>query len=155
MGNAWDSCLRYTMPETKGGLTVGWDEKHLDVLQKIEFAIVSAFAEHTDLRDGEVMHALDAAVVHYRAVGPGHVPTPHRITGNAAEGPDRIYATCEYRLRRGSPEHIEGEQHLPPGTEKTAEEILFCLHKIRKSVERWSNQAGRQGYLQFIRQYVH
>jgi len=142
------------MPETKGELTVGWDEKHIDVLQNIEFAIVSVFAEHADLGDREVMHALDAAVVHYRAVERGHVPTPHRITGNAAEVFDRICATCEYRLGRGSPEHIESEQRLPPGAEKTAEEILFCLRKIRKSAERWSNQAGRQGYLQFIRQYV-
>lgn len=142
------------MPETKGGLTVGWDEKHLDVLQNIEFAIVSVFSEHADLRDPEVMHALDAAVAHYRTVGRGHVPTRHRITGKAAEVLDRIYATCEYRLGRGSPEHVEGEQPLPPGTEKTAEEILFACARFIRSVGRWSNQGGPQGYLQFVRQYV-
>ncbi|MGH8610778.1 MAG: hypothetical protein ACREYF_01710 [Gammaproteobacteria bacterium] len=140
--------------QNQGGLTVGWDEKHLDVLQNIELAIVSVFSEHADLRDREVMHALDAAVAHYRAVGRGHVPTPDRITGQAAEVLDHIYATCEYRLDRGSLEPVEAEQRLPPGTEKTTEEILFCLRKIRKSVERWSNQAGPQGYLQFVRQYV-
>lgn len=133
---------------------MGWDEKPLDVLQNIEFAIVSVFGEHADLRDREVMHALDAAVAHYRAVGRGHVPTPHRLTGKTAEVFDRICAICEYRLGRGSLEHGEGEQHLPPGADKTAEELLFCLRKIRKSVERWSNQGGPQGYLQFVHQYV-
>jgi hypothetical protein len=36
----------------------------------------------------------------------------------------------------------------------TAEEIVSCLRKIRKSVDRWNRQGGKQGYLQFIEDYV-
>ncbi len=32
--------------------------------------------------------------------------------------------------------------------------ILLCLKKLRKSVQKWTKRLGRQGYLQFMEQYV-
>ena len=46
---------------------MAFEEQYLDVLQNIEFAIVSAYREHNDLRDREVMRALDALIDFYRA----------------------------------------------------------------------------------------
>ena len=134
---------------------MGWDnDKYLDVLQNIEFAIVSVYQEHADLRDREVMHALDAAIEFYRAEMRGHTPKPHKIEGRPTVIFRRVQEMCEYRRGRSALTADDGEQRLPPGEEKTAEEILYCLRQIRKSVERWSNQAGPQGYLQFVSEYV-
>jgi hypothetical protein len=32
--------------------------------------------------------------------------------------------------------------------------IIACLKRIRKSVEKWNKQGGRQGYLTFVEQFV-
>jgi hypothetical protein len=134
---------------------MGWDnDKYLDVLQNIEFAIVSVYQEHADLRDREVMQALDAAIEFYRADMRGHTPKPHKLQGRPAVIFGRVQEMSEYRRGRAAFEDAEGQQRIPPGEEKTAEEILSCLRQIRKSVERWSNQAGPQGYLQFVSEYV-
>jgi hypothetical protein len=45
----------------------------------------------------------------------------------------------------------------PPGPAPEpikVEEILLCLKRILKSVNRWNKSAGQRGYLTFIVQYV-
>jgi hypothetical protein len=32
--------------------------------------------------------------------------------------------------------------------------IVLCLKRIRKSIDRWNKEHGRQGYLKFVSQYV-
>lgn len=39
---------------------MGFQETHLDVLQNIEFAVVSVYRDHSTLLDYSVMNALDA-----------------------------------------------------------------------------------------------
>jgi len=46
---------------------MGLEDKYLDVLQNIEFAIVSVYRKESDLSDYEVMDALDALINLYRA----------------------------------------------------------------------------------------
>ena len=33
-------------------------------------------------------------------------------------------------------------------------EIVSCLKRVRKSINRWSREAGRQGYLTFVSQFI-
>jgi hypothetical protein len=35
-----------------------------------------------------------------------------------------------------------------------ADEIVACLKRIIKSLQHWNKYGGRQGYLQFIEQYI-
>ena len=44
------------------------EDVHFDVLQNIEFAIVSVYRKQHDLRDVEVMRALDALIDVYRVL---------------------------------------------------------------------------------------
>ncbi len=37
---------------------------------------------------------------------------------------------------------------------KTHDEIIACLKRVKKSVQRWNKHGGRQGYLNFVQQYV-
>jgi hypothetical protein len=32
--------------------------------------------------------------------------------------------------------------------------IVECLKRIRKSIQRWNREGGRQGYLKFVEQFV-
>ncbi len=41
-----------------------------------------------------------------------------------------------------------------PGADKTLDEILACLKRVRKSVNYWTKESGRQGYLNFVTQFV-
>ena len=53
---------------------VALEDVHVDVLQNIEFAIVSVYRKQHALRDVEVMRALDALIDVYRAKARGHTP---------------------------------------------------------------------------------
>jgi hypothetical protein len=39
-------------------------------------------------------------------------------------------------------------------TPKTVDEIITCLKRIQKSIRRWNKEGGRQGYLNFISEFV-
>ena len=54
--------------------TMALEDTHLDVLQNIEFAIVSVYQKQNTLRDLEVMRALDALIDVYRAEARGILP---------------------------------------------------------------------------------
>ena len=47
---------------------MGFEDKDLDVLQNIEFAIVSVYRERSGLSDYNVMRALDALILTFRAL---------------------------------------------------------------------------------------
>jgi hypothetical protein len=127
------------------------EEEYLDVLQNIEFAIVSVYRERNDLRDYEVMRALDALIDFYRAEARGHIPKEFHLPEKEALVFQRVQDMCEFRLGR---ENLGSNVQAISIEKKTADEILACLRKIRKSVDRWNKQGGKQGYLQFVSEFV-
>ncbi|HEV8722457.1 MAG TPA: hypothetical protein VGW77_17715 [Candidatus Binatia bacterium] len=130
---------------------MGLEDTHLDVLQNIEFAIVSVYREHDDLVDYNVMRALDALIDVYRSESRGHTAKAVHLPEVESLVAQRVQEICEFRLGRNE---LTGEIHGTRGEITTAEEIVSCLRKIRKSVDRWNRQGGKQGYLQFIEEYV-
>lgn len=124
------------------------DDNHLDVLQNIEFAIISVYRERSDLSDYAVMRALDALIGLYRAEFRGHVKKPVSVQDEDHEVFERVQAVCEWRLGRGQNEIPVGEAG------RSVEDILTCLMKVRKSAEKWNKRGGPTGYLTFVREYV-
>ena len=127
------------------------EDTHLDVLQNIEFAIASVYRERDDLLDYHVMRALDGLIDVYRAESRGHTPKPLHLPEVESLVAQRVREMCEFRLGRNE---LTGGNQAARAEIKTAAEIVSCLRKIRKSVDRWNNQGGKQGYLQFIDEYV-
>jgi hypothetical protein len=127
------------------------EDEYLDVLQNIEFAIVSVYKEQRDLRDLQVMRALDSLIERYRAESRGHQPKQHHLPEQEHLVFERVKSICEFRLGRESL-GIKGPS--PLGETLTVDEMLACLRKIRKSAERWNRRNGRQGYLQFASQFL-
>lgn len=74
-----------------------FEEKYLDVLQNIEFGIVSVYRQHPEMLDWDALKAIETLIHEYHA------------------------------------EHLK---------------------RIRKSIELWNRRSGRQGYLDFISEYV-
>jgi hypothetical protein len=130
---------------------MGLEDTHLDVLQNIEFAIVNVYQEQGDHLDYDVMRALDALINVYRAESRGHTPKVIRLPEPESLVFQRAKDICEFRLGR---KELKTDWKIPSGEEQRVDEILACLRKIRKSVDWWNKRGGRQGYLEFVSQYV-
>ena len=131
-----------------------FEEDYLDVLQNIEFAIVSVYHEQPGLLDYEVEKALTALIRAYETetqprpfIAPALPPIPQSIY-------ERVRTMCEWRLGR------EARLLAPAGAGDASQaslsvpEIVACLKRIRKSLQKWSQRDGRQGYVRFVSEFV-
>lgn len=126
-----------------------FEDEYMDVLQNIEMAIVSVYREHNDLLDYDVDKVLNVLWTEYRNEKQGRTtPTP-RLGVNARLVYDRVKEMCEWRLGRTDIKAGKGSVRLK-SEPITVDEIMDCLKRIRKSVDLWNKQGGRQGYLYFI-----
>jgi len=123
-------------------------KEHTDFLQNIEFAIVQVWRSHPEMTNYAAMRAYEAAIAYYGAIAREHTPKTVDLTGLDATLFAEIKKMCEWRLGRSTE---TGEPELPP---LTLEETVACLRKLRKSVDYWTQQGGRQGYMRFIEKFV-
>jgi len=130
-----------------------FETKYFDVLQNIEFGIVRVYRQHNDLIDSDVEQALSGLIREYKATQFGKSFDPSKFAPLVREVYDSTRMMCEWRLGRENP--VTGED-MPFEVPKpvSVDEMIACLKRIRKSVQKWSKRGGRQGYLQFIEQYV-
>jgi hypothetical protein len=122
----------------------------MDVLQNFEAVIAAAYRAYRTILDLDVKDALDALARHYHAEEEGRTPPVLRLGDRARRIFTEVQGVCEWRLGRTSEPGDEDDaiEVLPVG------ELVACLRKLSKSVVFWSNRDGRQGYVQFIRDYV-
>jgi hypothetical protein len=122
------------------------DDRNLDVLQNLEFAVVEVWRKHPDMTDYVAQRAYEAAFDWYRAEARGHSPKPPSLSGLDQVTFDALKDVCEFRLGRGesSPGAEQGVPAVPVPV------LVDCLRELRKSVERHTKLEGRQGYLKFI-----
>jgi hypothetical protein len=127
------------------------EEEYLDVLHNIETAIISVYREKSELLDYDVDKVLNALWVAYRSEKQGATKSLPPFSANQQLVYDRVKRMCEWRLGRHPLEAKDGNQVVPIAPEPlTLDQILVCLKRIRKSIELWTKEGGRQGYLYFI-----
>src|SRR5665811_1831714 len=77
-------------------------ERHLDVLQNIEFGIVAVYRVEPSLLDVDAKDAVEALIRHYHAEEKQRTP-PNMLL---AERPERVFRSvqpfCEWRLGRSA-----------------------------------------------------
>jgi hypothetical protein len=123
-------------------------EKYQDVLQNIEFAIVSIYRENLEMTDYAVMRSLEAIINHYSAEKTGKRPRNYSLDETEKEIFRQVQSVCVWRLGRPSSFGMLGITPI------SLDEIIQCLKRILKSVEKWNKHEGIQGYLRFVSQYV-
>lgn len=132
-----------------------FEERYEDVLQNIEFGVVQVYGEHPEMTDWEALRAIEALIRAYQAETRGRQTTSPNLDPLAQEVYDSVEAMCEWRLGREMLfQDEEGEPVEIPLEPITLNEIIACLKRVRKSINRWNRRGGRQGYLTFVSQFI-
>ncbi|MBL7183063.1 MAG: hypothetical protein ISS50_01295 [Anaerolineae bacterium] len=132
-----------------------FEERYQDVLQNIEFGIVQAYRNHPEMTDWEVLSAIEALLRTYRAKAKGRQVAPPSLDPLADAVYDFVKSMCEWRLGRERPfTRKDGEPVELLVEPITLDELMACLKRVRKSINRWHRRGGRQGYLTFVSQFV-
>jgi hypothetical protein len=131
-----------------------FEEKYEDVLQNIEFAIVHTYRQMPELLDCHADAALETAIAGYAAEQQGRTPRPIALEGARLRVYEAVRNVCEWRLGREDLRIGNDTQRGEPLEPMRLDEIVSCLKRVRKSVQRWTKQGGRQGYLRFVSRYV-
>jgi hypothetical protein len=120
-------------------------EKHEATLKSIESGIVTVWRKHPEMANYAVGRAYEAAIAYYLSLAREQVPKPANLTGLDAELFDVVKEACEDCRLRGP---------IPTEPPISLEDLVACLRKLHKSVDFWTKQGGRQGYMKFIEGFV-
>lgn len=78
---------------------------------------------------------------------------PRPVRGIAKQVMESVHAMCEWRLGH-SPLQDVAERPVESPPPKSVEEIVACLKRIRTSIKLWTQKSGRQGYFNFVQQFI-
>ena len=82
-------------------MAIPFEEQYEDVLQNIEFAIVSTYRERPEeISDWSVETALETLIRAYGAEHTGRAPRPARLSEAEQAIYDAVKGMCEWRLGR-------------------------------------------------------
>ncbi len=131
-----------------------FEDRYLDVLQNLEFAVVQVARENPDLVDSNVELAIDRLIRYYSAQAKGREPrSPH-----LAPLTEKVFESVKVmaELRIGNFEIVPEDEDAPPIEIPpiTIDELIDCLRRIRKSVRFWHKQSGQRGYLNYIDNFL-
>jgi len=139
----------------RGDQGLPFEERYQDILQNIEFGIVRVYHDHPEMTDWEARTAIEALLRTYQAEAKGRQAPSPSLDPLAEEVYDFVEGMCEWRLGREKPfSDKEGKPMEFPVEPITLHELIACLKRVRKSINRWSREGGRRGYLTFVSQFV-
>ncbi|MCD0167181.1 hypothetical protein [Deinococcus sp. 12RED42] len=117
------------------------EDRLLPYLMTVELAVLGVYGAHPELTDAQVDSAFEELMRRYRAEATNHLFRPGKLDGLRAEVHDAALRNLTTMLEQ-------------PGEHPGAEELRLGLGRLRSSVKTWTREAGRQGYLRYIEQYV-
>jgi hypothetical protein len=128
------------------------EDEHLDVLQNLEFAIHAYRKDQPALLDLDVIEAFEFLIRGYGLEEQGR-PWPRTSTGDrTAALVEKCRDVCDWRLGRRTLASARTTPDDPAAV--TAAIVIQCLKRLRKSAKLWNEQGGRQGYLDYISQFL-
>jgi hypothetical protein len=126
------------------------EERFPDVLYNIEIAIKVFYQDNPNLSDFNVDNALSGLIRVYKAQMAGTSAPRLKLSEIEQELYDRVKTQCDLIIGL-EVSLIEGEENTPP---RTTGDIILCLKRIRRSINFWRNELGRQGYLNYITDFL-
>lgn len=139
---------------------MGLEDKHPDILQNIEFAIVNVYRADPDLRDNDVIKALDALISHTQRLAMGREVAPPDLPPASDAVYNAVVGILDLRNRIEEEQEEEETQKPRPrfsrALRKTTREDIYlaCLRKIHGSAKWWNRERGERGYLDFVSNYI-
>jgi hypothetical protein len=127
------------------------EDEFFDVLQNLEWAIVNEFRQDRSILDLDARDAANALVRRYEAESESRSASGAPLSDRAGRIFEAVRLICEWRLGR-APAPDKSLADLGTGVNVT--ELVLCLKRIRKSIDYWTKRNGRQGYLDFVSEYV-
>jgi hypothetical protein len=132
------------------------EEEFMDVLQNIEFALVTVYKEDEEMTDYEAEEAINSLIRLYTAEERKRNAPNLNLSGPAELAFERVKGMCELRLGR---EKLQsGDKNKEPfdsNLEPIAlNDLIACLKRVRRSIQKWNRDYGRRGYYDFVRQFV-
>ncbi len=131
-----------------------FEEQYEDVLQNIEFAIVGVYRQHSELQDYHVEKALNALLVAYQAEQQHRASDPAGFAPLVQQVYERVRSMCEWRLGREDLFVAESSADISRPSPLSLDEVVACLKRIRKSVQKWTRREGQQGYVRFVNEFI-
>jgi len=131
-----------------------FEDEYLDVLQNIEFAIVTVYRQNRDLSDYDVDKVLNALIRAYQSQQQNRDFPQPTLKPLVEQVYDRVKQICEWRLGQQKLKGNGPRSKGPAPDPISIDEVIACLKRIRKSVEIWNKQGGTRGYLQYIDQFI-
>jgi hypothetical protein len=132
----------------------GLDDKYMDTLQNIEAAVVSVYDDRSDLIDYDVEEAYDALIDHYKRRARDQTPREPSMTEKPQAVYDVVKSVCDWRMGQSVASNPLGLPDVAPSPTRSPDELVSCLRQLKKSLQGWRKRGGRQGYLNFIDQFV-
>ncbi|MCU0427626.1 MAG: hypothetical protein MUF71_18595 [Candidatus Kapabacteria bacterium] len=128
------------------------EEEFEEVLLNIELRAKLAFDETPTLTDYVVAEVYDALVLHYTAIAASRTPPKPRVReGLAMELFEQIQRTCDICLVES---YNDPKVKKSPIQRITAQDLVRCFKRLQQSVKLWTKKGGRQGYLNFVSQFI-
>jgi hypothetical protein len=139
--------IRPTLPED------AFERRYEDVLQNIEFGIMKAYREHPEMSNWEALNAIEELIRIYNAEVKGYEVHPPHLDPISQDVFDSVKMICEWRLGRNLLQDQDNNRLDVQPEPITLDETIDCLKRIRKSINFWTQEAGRKGYLNFIENF--
>jgi hypothetical protein len=136
------------------------EDEFLDVLQNIEFALVSVYNEDEEMTDYEAEKAINSLIRLYTAEQRKRAAPELDLSGSAESAFERVQGMCEVRLGREKlykgDEDNEDNEPVDLGMVKPIHlnDLITCLKRVRRSIQRWNRDYGRRGYYDFVSQFI-
>lgn len=130
------------------------EDEYMDVLRNIEFAVKTGFGIYPDITDYAIQRVYEALIECYSAEVLNRPPKPHKLDEKEQIMFTEIKKFCEWHMGRNDDLFTSDNGAIPPPTARTPSEIVACLKRLARSVEKWTRRHGRQGYLKFISEFI-
>ena len=131
------------------------EDNYLDVLQNIEAGIVAVYRKNKQMLDYDTDAVVNTLIRDYQAEQKSGQPMQ---TAQNDDLKRLLYAAvremCEWRLGRSELVQDGKEVDLIEEDGLSLEEMIACLKRIRKSIQNWTKKEGRQGYLNFVSEFI-
>ncbi len=121
-----------------------------DILQNIESSIVQVFREKPELRDPEVIAAMEKLITWYTRIKRGLPELPVVLPVRSLSVFQAMKIICEWRREDGAlaPEPDDIILRVPLRI------VILCLERLLDSARKWHKLNGQRGYLNYISQFI-